>query len=112
MPVPRDAPGAVLIDAAAVGGLACDGALSRAWRPRLGWGLLAAAVVIGAILGASGGVSALAWWPVALMPGAILLSIPAVAGLPVGVLYLAVLAGALAGGAVFAVAFAPGRRGS
>lgn len=110
IPVPRNAPGALLVDAAAIGGPACDRALSDAWRPRLGWGILIAAAVTALLLVVIGGGAALGWWPVAMAPGAALLLVPAIGVVPVGVLYLSVLAGASAGGAAFAIAFAPGRR--
>jgi hypothetical protein len=110
IPVSRDAPGVFLVDAGAVGGAACDRALSLAWRPRLGLGILIAAVATALLLAAIGGGPALGWWPVALAAGASLFLVPAIATVPVGVLYLCVLAGSLAGGAAFAIAFAPGRR--
>jgi hypothetical protein len=103
-------PGAFVLDAAAVGGAPSDRALSLAWRPRLGWGLLLAAAFVALVLGVAGGLPALGWWPVALAPAASLLVLPALAGAPIGTAFMAALAGALGGGAGFAVTFAPGRR--
>jgi hypothetical protein len=110
LPVGRDVPGAFLVDPVAVGGAACDRALSLAWRPRLGLGILISAGFTALLLLAVGGFAALAWWPPAMAPAAALILVPATAALPIGVWTVAVLAGALAGGAALAVAFAPGRR--
>ncbi|MES1206241.1 MAG: hypothetical protein ABUS79_09920 [Pseudomonadota bacterium] len=110
VPVVPDAPRALPVDAAAVGGAPNDRALSRAWLPRMIWGLFISLVVTAALLAAIGGRTALGWWPAAPAAAAPLILFPAIAALPIGALYAAFLAGALAGGAAFAVAFAPRRQ--
>jgi hypothetical protein len=110
VPVARNAPGAFSLEAVAIGGAPCDRALSVAWLPRMKLGLLIAGALTALVLGAVGGVPALAWWPVSVGFVAPLLLFPEIAGIPVGTLYLSVLAGAFAAGVAFAVAFAPGRR--
>jgi len=109
VPVAPDAPGAFLVDAAAVGGAACDRALSNAWLPRLALGVGGLAVIIGFLLLALSGTAGLVWWPIGFGPAAPLVVVPGLAGVPVGSLYLAVLAGALAGGVGLAVAFSPAK---
>jgi hypothetical protein len=110
VPVARNAPGAFSLEAVAVGGAPCDRALSVAWLPRMKLGLLVASALTALALVAVGGRRALAWWPVSAGLAAPLLLFPAIAGIPIGSLYLSVLGGTLAAGAAFAVAFAPGRR--
>ncbi len=110
VPVPREVPGAFRVDAVAVGGAPCDRALSIAWGPRLALGILISSAFTASLLLALGGLAALAWWPVTLAPAAPLMVVPVIAALPVGALYVALLAGALAGGAALAIAIAPGRR--
>lgn len=109
VPVAPDAPGALLVDAAAVGGAACDRALSIAWLPRLALGVGGLAVIIGFLLLALSGTAGLVWWPIGFGPAAPLVVVPGLAGVPIGSLYLAVLAGALAGGVGLAVAFSPAK---
>jgi hypothetical protein len=110
LPVDRQAPGAMSVDAVAVGGAPCDRALSRAWLPRMKLGIALAATFTALLLVALGGFRAFLWWPTSLAFGAPLLLVPAIAGVPIGALYVAVLSGALAAGSAFAVALAPGRR--
>jgi len=66
--------------------------------------VLMAAVAEALILLVIGGLRGLTWWPATLAPGAVVLLVPAVAGIPMGLLLVAVLAGALGGGALFGVA--------
>ncbi|MEO5768874.1 MAG: hypothetical protein ABIS92_11035, partial [Polyangia bacterium] len=87
-----------------------DQALSVAWMPLVLVGLIIFALFTALLLEAIGGLAALAWWPAALAPAAPLIIFPAVANLPVGMLFLSVLSGTLASGAALAVGFAPGRR--
>ncbi|MBC8132286.1 MAG: hypothetical protein H7X95_04840, partial [Deltaproteobacteria bacterium] len=110
VPTVRGAPGTFSVDAIAIGGAPSDQALSVAWLPMMVLGVIGLAVFVALMLGAIGGFAAICWWPVALAPSAPLILFPAVATLPIGVLYLAVFAGALAGGTALAVALAPGRR--
>ncbi|MEO8214122.1 MAG: hypothetical protein ABI560_13060, partial [Myxococcales bacterium] len=110
VPTASDARGAFLVEAAAVGGAPSDQALSVAWMPLVLVGLIIFALFTALLLEAIGGLAALAWWPAALAPAAPLIVFPAVANLPVGMLFLSVLSGTLASGAALAVGFAPGRR--
>jgi hypothetical protein len=110
IPVARNVPGAFSVEAVAVGGAPCDRALSMAWLPRMKLGILIGGVLTALLLAGVGGLRALAWWPVSLGFAAPLLLVPAIAGVPIGTMYLSVLAGTLAGGAGFAVVFAPARR--
>lgn len=109
IPVSREAPNALVIDAAVVGAAASDRALAVAWGPRIRIGVLLAALGLAALLFLIGGVKALGYWPAALAPAALVLLVPAVAGLPMGSLLVALFAGALGGGAGFAVGFSPVR---
>ena len=110
VPIARDATGALVLDAVPVGGAPLDRALSAAWLPRMGIGILLSALLTGLLLAAVGGIAAVPWWPVALTFGAAVVVVPAIAGVPMGALTVAALSGALAGGTLFAVCFAPGRR--
>ena len=104
IPAPPRSPGSLTIEAAVVGGAVGDRALAVAWLPRMRQGVLMAAVAEALILLVIGGLRGLTWWPATLAPGAVVLLVPAVAGIPMGLLLVAVLAGALGGGALFGVA--------
>ena len=108
VPAPAHAPGSLTIDAAVVGGAVGDRALAVAWLPRMRQGVLMAAVAEALLLLVIGGLRGLTWWPATLAPGAVVLLVPAVAGIPMGILLVAVLAGALGGGALFGVAASGG----
>ena len=109
-PVPAGTPGASSLDAVAIGGVAFDRALSSAWLPLLGRGVVVSLLLTTLLLVLLGGLRGLAWAPVAVTPVAPLVIVPALAGAPIGLLFVAVLAGALASGAAFAVVITPGRR--
>jgi len=109
IPVAPGTPGALPIDAALAGGVISDEALSARWPPRLRLGLLAAAAACALLLAALGGRRALPWVPVALAPAAIVLIVPTVLGVATSALFAAVLSGAVGGGTVFALAYAPAR---
>lgn len=109
VPAAPGTPGAFSIDAAPVGGVMSDQALSKRWPPRLRLGLLAAAVACALLLAALGGRRALPWVPIALAPAAIVLIVPTVLGVATSALFAAVLSGAVGGGTVFALAYAPAR---
>jgi hypothetical protein len=110
LPVDRRAPGAMTVDAVAVGGAPCDRALSRAWLPRMKLGISLAGAFTVLVLAVLGGLRAVRWWPASLAFGSSLWLVPAVAAVPIGALYVAVVSAALAGGSAFVVALAPGRR--
>lgn len=109
VPVAPGTPGAIPVDAAVAGGVISDEALSARWPPRLRLGLLAAAAACALLLAALGGRRALSWLPVALAPAAIVLIVPTVLGVATSALFAAVLSGAVGGGTVFALAYAPAR---
>ena len=109
VPTVPGTPGAFSIDAALAGGVVSDQALSVRWPPRLRLGLLAAAAACALLLAALGGRRALPWLPVALAPAAIVLIVPTVLGVSTSALYAAVLSGAVGGGTLFALAYAPAR---
>jgi len=109
VPVAPGTPGAVPIDAALAGGVISDEALSARWPPRLRLGLLAAAAACALLLAALGGRRAMPWLPVALAPAALVLIVPTVLGVATSALFAAVLSGAMGGGTVFALAYAPAR---
>lgn len=112
LPVNPAAPGALSLDVAVVGGAACDRALSVAWAPRLRFGVTLAAMGLAVLLFAMGGPRALSWWPAAMAPAAVVALVPAVAGIPMGLLVASVLAGALGGGALLSVAASGSERRS
>jgi hypothetical protein len=109
IPTPTSAPNAFVIDGAVVGAGPADRALALAWGSRIPLGVAAAALLAALLLMAVGGLRALSYWPAALAPAALVLLVPAVAGLPMGSLLVALFSGALGGGIAFAVAFCPGR---
>jgi len=109
VPAAPGTPGAFSIDVALAGGVISDEALSARWPPRLQLGLLAAAAACALLLAALGGPRALPWVPVALAPAAIVLIVPTVLGVATSALFAAVLSGAVGGGTVFALAYAPAR---
>lgn len=109
VPVARGTPHAFSIDAAVAGGVVSDQVLSARWPPRLRLGLLAAAAACALLLAALGGRRALAWLPIALAPAALVLIVPTLLGVSTSALFAAVLSGAVGGGIVFALAYAPAR---
>jgi hypothetical protein len=110
VPAAPGAAGAIPVDAAIVGGVVADDTLSAVWPPRLRSALLFAALLLGVALWAvDRRFAALAWVPVGMAPAALVIAIPTILGVATGSLFVAVLSGALAGGTVFALAFAPGR---
>lgn len=110
VPVRPETPGAFTLDAVPVGGAPSDRELSRMTWPRTQLGLAVALGIALLALAAVGGARALLWGPVAMAPAATGLLVPAVATVPVGVLFLSFVAGLSAGGVGLAVMFAPGRR--
>jgi len=109
VPVARDNPAALHVDAALFGGVAHDRMLSEAWLAGLRAGGLAAIAAWSVLLMLVGGVGGLAWLPLALAPAAAAALGPALVREPVGLWSLSLLAGAMAAGGVVASAFAARR---
>jgi len=109
VPAAPGTPGSFSIDVAVAGGVISDQALSARWPRRLQEGLLLAALACALLLAALGGPRALSWLPVALAPAAIVVIVPTVLGVAARALFAAVLSGAVGGGTVFALAYAPAR---
>jgi len=109
IPVAPSTPGALRLDAVAIGGAANDRALSDFLRPALRAGALLLGAALALLLIAAGRGRGLLWWPIGLAPAAVVLFVPAVFGEPIGMVFLSFVAGALAGGSVWAVALAARR---
>ncbi len=109
IPVAPEMPGALRLDAVAVGGAANDRALSEFLRPALRWGAIAAAAVLAVLLVWAGRGRGLLWWPVALAPAALAVIVPVVSGEAIGLRYLSLLVGAFAAGITAAIAAAARR---
>ena len=109
IPVAPEMPGALRVDAVAVGGAANDHALSEFLRPALRWGALAASILLAVLLIWVGRGRGLLWWPVALSPAALAVIVPAAWGEPVGLPYLSLLVGAFAAGITGTIAMAARR---
>jgi hypothetical protein len=109
IPVAPEMPGALRLDAIAVGGAANDRALSEFLRPALRWGAIAAAAALAVLLIWAGRGRGLLWWPVALSPAALAVLVPVAWGEPVGLRYLSLLVGAFAAGITAAIAAAARR---
>jgi hypothetical protein len=110
IPVAPGAPGAFHLDALAVGGAANDRALSDALPLGIRRGGLLATVAVALLLLASGRGRGVLWLPVGLGPVAAALMVPSLTRDAVGMAFLAFVAGALAGGATWAVSMAARRR--
>jgi hypothetical protein len=109
IPVPAGSASAFSVDAAPIGGGANERALSEAWGAALRSGGLAAAGALAIVLLLSGGARGITWLPVALAPAAVAVLPAEILREPLGLWSLSFLAGALAAGAVTALALA-GRR--
>jgi hypothetical protein len=109
IPVAAGNPAAVHVDAALIGGVAHDRALSEAWLVGLRAGAFVAVLAWAILLVLVGGPGALAWLPVAVAPAAAAAVVPAVVREPMGLWSLSLLAGAFAAGGVVATAFAARR---
>ncbi|HEY2899628.1 MAG TPA: hypothetical protein VGL59_03555 [Polyangia bacterium] len=109
LPVGRDTPGALHLDAVVVGGAAHDQALSAAWLPGLRAGAFAGAVGLAIVLVLVAGFRGVLWYPVALALPSAALIVPALTRDPIGVLFVGFLAGTCAAGAVLAIALAARR---
>ena len=111
IPAPADSPTAYRLDIVPVGGAPNDRALSLLWRRGLVSGALAAAGLIGLLLVIAGGPSGILSLPVAFAPAAAAIAPAALLGEPVGLPTLSFYAGALAAGALVALAVALAGRG-
>jgi hypothetical protein len=109
IPVAAGSPAALSIDAALIGGVAHDAALSAVWLRGLRSGAVAAVSGWAVLLVFVGGLGALTWLPLALAPAAAVALAPALVREPLGLWSLSLLAGALAAGALVATAFAARR---
>ncbi len=109
IPVAPEMPGALRLDAVAIGGAANDRALSEFLRPALRWGAIAMAAVLAVLLVWAGRGRGLLWWPVGLAPAALAVIVPALWGEPVGLQYVSLLVGTTAAGVTAALAEAARR---
>ena len=110
VPILPGAPGARYLDAMAVGGAANDRALSLFLPPGIRWGGVLGTAVVALLLLASGRGRGLLWLPVGLGPVAVAVIVLALTRDPVGMAFVAFIAGALAGGVAWAVSLAARRR--
>jgi hypothetical protein len=111
VPAPADSATAFKLDLAPVGGAPNDRALSLAWRQSLGPGALVAAALLAILLLLAGGPTGVLSLPLALAPAAAAIAPAALLGEPVGLPTLSFYGGALAAGALLALAVTPARRG-
>jgi hypothetical protein len=110
IPAAADSPTAYRLDLVPVGGAPNDRVLSQLWRRALGAGVIAAAGLIAILLVLVGGPAALLSLPVAFAPAAAAIAPAALLGEPVGLPTLSFYAGALAAGAILALAVTPPAR--
>jgi hypothetical protein len=113
VPAAPDSPAAYRLDLVPVGGAPNDRVLSQLWRRALGAGAAAAAAFIAILLViVAGGPAGLLSLPLAFAPAAAAIAPAALLGEPVGLPTLSFYAGALAAGAILALAVTPpARRG-
>jgi hypothetical protein len=116
VPAAPDSATAYRLDVVPIGGAPNDRALSLLWKRALGPGAVAAAGLLAILLVLAGGPGGLVSLPLALAPAAAAIAPAALLGEPIGLPTLSFYAGALAAGAVLALAVTPaprtgGRRG-
>jgi hypothetical protein len=111
VPAPDDSATAFRLDLVPVGGAPNDRALSQVWRRWLGTGAVAAGGLLAIVLLLAGGPTGLLSLPLALAPAAAAIAPAALLGEPVGLPTLSFYGGALAAGALLALAVTPPRRG-
>ncbi|HVR04237.1 MAG TPA: hypothetical protein VMT47_19015, partial [Polyangia bacterium] len=109
IPVASGNPAALRIDAALIGGVAQDRALSDAWLEGLRRGTVFVLLAWSLLLALVGGAGGLRWLPLAFAPATAVVLGPALAREPIGLWGLSLLSGALAAGGVVATAFAARR---
>ena len=107
IPVAPDSATAFRLDTVPIGGAPNDRALSQLWRRALGTGAIAAAGLLAFLLVLAGGISGVLSLPVAFAPAAAAIAPAALLGESVGVPTLSFYAGALAAGAILAMAMTP-----
>jgi hypothetical protein len=107
IPVAADSPTAYRLDMVPIGGAPNDRVLSQLWRRALGVGAVAAAGLIALLLVLAGGPLGLLSLPLAFAPAAAAIAPAALLGEPVGLPALSFYAGALAAGAIIALAVTP-----
>jgi hypothetical protein len=99
------------LDLVPVGGAPNDSVLSAQWRRAFGAGAIAAAGLMAILLVVAGGLGGLLSLPLAFAPAAAAITPAAVLAEPVGLPTLSFYAGALAAGALLALAVTPPARG-
>jgi hypothetical protein len=107
IPVAPDSANAFRLDIVPVGGAPNDRALSLLWRRALGAGAVAAAGLLAFLLALAGGPIGVMALPLAFAPAAAAMAPAALLGEPVGLPTLSFYAGALAAGAILAMAVTP-----
>jgi hypothetical protein len=107
IPAGPDSATAYRLDVVPIGGAPNDRALSLLWRRALAAGALAAAGVIALLLVIIGGPAGVLSLPLAFAPAAAAIAPAALLGEPVGLPTLSFYAGALAAGAILALAVTP-----
>jgi hypothetical protein len=107
IPVAPDSANAFRLDMVPVGGAPNDRALSLLWRHALGVGAVAVAGLLAFLLALAGGPIGVASLPLAFAPAAAAIAPAALLGEPVGLPTLSFYAGALAAGAIIAMAVTP-----
>jgi hypothetical protein len=111
IPAAADNATAFKLDMVTVGGAPNDRALSLTWRRTLAAGAVAAAGLIAFVLVLAGGGAGLLSLPLALAPAAVAIAPAALLGEPIGLPMLSFYGGALAAGALLALAVTPLQRG-
>ncbi|HMF43958.1 MAG TPA: hypothetical protein VKQ32_24965 [Polyangia bacterium] len=110
IPAPDNSVTAYRLDLVPVGGAPNDRALSLLWRRALGAGTVAAAGLLAILLVLTGGAGGVLSLPLAFAPAAAAIAPAALLGEPVGLPTLSFYAGALAAGALLALAVTPAVR--
>jgi len=110
IPAPADSPTAYRLDLVPIGGAPNDRALSLLWQRALASGAVAAAGLIAILLVVVGGPAGALSLPLAFAPVAAAIAPAALLGEPVGLPTLSFYAGALAAGAILALAVTPSAR--
>lgn len=109
IPAPPNSLTAYRLDLVPVGGAPNDSVLSAKWRRAFGAGAIVAGLLIAILLVFAGGLGGLLSLPLAFAPAAAAIAPAAVLAEPVGLPTLSFYAGALAAGALLALAVTPAR---
>jgi hypothetical protein len=110
IPAGGDSAAAYRLDVVPIGGAPNDRVLSLLWRRALGVGAVAAAGLLAILLVLTGGSAGVLSLPLAFAPAAAAIAPAALLGEPVGLPTLSFYAGALAAGALLALAVTPPAR--